>query len=187
MPCVSVDEVRRDEDEERRQSDEGEAAGNPPPVADEPGEPHDDQHGEREEHELRAESQPAAEQELPVVDLRHAVPPVPPVAGHGERHRHEPDEAEAEHRQQHPRADAPGRRLAHETHSLHGVDAEHDEQHHGRQQPVDPVEELVVVGLVELALREERVLRQVRDGQVRRHARLPEQPRCHDPDACGDE
>ena len=119
---------RRDEDEERRQGDEGKAARDPPPVSDEPREPHHDEHREREEEELRAEREPAAEQELDVADLRDVVAAVPPVAGDEERHVHEPDEAEAEHREQHPRADRPRCGLAHEAHSLHGVDAEDDEQ-----------------------------------------------------------
>ncbi len=117
-PVRVRDEVRLEEEEERRQPHEHEAAGDPPPVADQASEAHDDEHGHGQEHELDAELEPAAEDLVEVPHVRDAVPAVPPVPRHLERDLDEPEDAEAEHREQHPRADRAGGRLTDEARPL---------------------------------------------------------------------
>jgi hypothetical protein len=126
------DEVRRHEDEQGGDEDEGRPARDPPPVAQQAREPHHDQNGQRQEHELGAEHEPAAEDDVDVAHLRDVVSAVPPVACQGERQLDEPDDAEAEHGQEGAGADPSGRRLAHEGSAANGVDAKHRHQGDGR-------------------------------------------------------
>ena len=127
--CEASDEVRRDEREQREQPDEEGGAGDPPVLADQPRQAHHDQHRDAEEDELDAEPDPAAEDHLAVAHVRDVVPAVPPQRRDLEREPDEPDEREAEHREQHPRADRPGRRVAQEALAPARVEQEDDERH----------------------------------------------------------
>ena len=158
-------------------ADEDDAAGDPPPVADEPGEPHDDQHGsDRNRNWAPSASQPPKTRrrgssifETPC-RRSHQWPRT--VNGtETSQTRPKPSIASSI-----PVPMRPGRRLAHEARSRTRVEPSTTNSATVDEQPVDPVEELVVVGLVELA-RVKNCPPQVeaRQVQVRRHARLPEQ------------
>ena len=113
-------------------------AGDPPTLADQPGQAHHDQYRNAEEDESHAQPDPAAEDDLASSSRarrRAGAPTTTPRSGTGGR---QPDEREAEHREQHPRADRPGRRLAQEALAPARVEQEDDDRHHGRQQRVDP-------------------------------------------------
>ena len=72
--------------------------------------------------------------------------PLPPVRGEPEREVDEPHDAEAEHPEQHPRADRAGRRLLRECDPAARVERERDEERDLGEEPVDVEEAFVPLG-----------------------------------------
>ena len=110
--AMRAEQIWVDERKQEREPDEHGCSSDPPPAAKLAREPHDDREREAEEDELAAEREPIAEHERRVADVREPVVALPPEIDDRERQLGRPDECEAEHPEQHPRADGPGRRLA---------------------------------------------------------------------------
>ena len=84
--------------------------GNPPHLPEPPRQEHDDEESEADRDELGAELEPVLERPLEVAGLRQVVAPGPPDVEQRERQLDEPDDAEPEHPEQHPRPDRARRR-----------------------------------------------------------------------------
>src|SRR5581483_351880 len=151
---------RRDEREERRQADEDRRAGNPPRARKPLREADDDEDCKRQEEELRGEREPAPEHDRDVALVRLVVAPLPPEREDRERDRDQPDEREAEHREQHPRTDRAGSRLAREPRAAPGVQGEDNQRRNGLPEPEPVAELLVVLRAAQEGRREEALLRQ---------------------------
>ena len=114
------------------------------------------------------------------------MPALPPQLSEAEGKLGEPHERQAEHPEEHPRANPPRRRLADERRALDRVDPEGDELGDQCQQRIDPEECLVARPAVELLLGEELRRIEVREGEVAGDARLPELEEGEDPRGDGD-
>ena len=82
------------------------------------------------------------------------MPPLPPELGQAERELSDPQEGEADHPEEHPGADPAGGRLPRKTRTEAGVEPQHDDQSHLREDEVGPDEPLVVARLLELGATE---------------------------------
>ena len=182
VQAVGVEQVRSHERRQRDEPDEDRSGGQPPPPADEAAEPHHDQEREAEEHELAAEREPVAEGVRDVADVRQVMPALPPEAQESERQLRDPDEREADHPEQHPGADRPGRRLAREPRAAPRVEAEDDELGELGERPVDRREAPERGRRVQLGGREQPAHRDLRQPEARGHRRPPEEIRGHRPD-----
>src|SRR5262249_27079817 len=185
---VRVQQIRRDEREERREPDAERRRRQPPAVPDEPRAAHDDQQREAEEEELAAEREPVAEDRRDVADLAQVVPPLPPQVENGERQLGNPEDREAEHPEQHPRPHRARSRIGHESGATPRIHGEHE---HVDDQPADPqqaVDARERVARMQLRSREVLPLVEVRQIERAGHLRAPEEPRRHSPDGskCGE-
>ena len=178
---MGAEEIRIDERKQEREPDEHGCGSDPPPAAKLAREPHDDREREAEEDELAAEREPIAEHERRVADVREPVVALPPEIDDRERQLGRPDEREAEHPEQHPRADRPGRRLACPAGAPARVRGERcDLREHSspRQERLDGRE---ARRGVQLSSGEEPMRVDVRKMEGRRDSRAPEQPRGYAP------
>ncbi len=176
-------QVGEHEREQRRQGHEHRAAWDPPPPSQRSGETHDDEDREADEEELASEAEPRPEDPLAVADAGDVVPALPPELREAEGELDDPEDAEPEHREQHPGADTAGRRLADEPHAPDCIPCEH---RHGRQlgeeeEPADDA--FVVLGALELGGAEDLARIDARRVEARRHDALPEEVRGRCPDA----
>src|SRR5207302_2373353 len=106
-------------------------------------EAHHDRERQTEEDELAAEREPAAEEIARIADLRDVMVPLPPEIEHAERQLDRPDEREAEHPEQHSRADRTGRGLPRPADSPPRIDREGgdlDKRRSPEEEIVDPCE-----------------------------------------------
>ena len=172
-----ADEVRADEREQQREPDERRGRGDPPASRRETREADDDRQRHAEEQGRAREREPAAEDVRGVADAREVVPPFPPQRQKAERKLQQPHEREAQHPEQHSRADRPGGRLAGPAGAVPRVDGE-PQQLHDRPAPPHQVGEMRD-GRRRVKLRacEVGVLVEVRQVQGRRNLRLPEDVR----------
>ena len=177
-------EVGRHEGEERREADERRRRREPPASRPAAGERHHDHERQADEQELCAEHEPVLEQRLEVAGVRLVVAAVPPRLDEPEGNLREPDEREADHPEEHPRPDPPGRRLAGERRSAPGVEREHDEQDELRGDEVGAQEALVRLGPFEQRGVEQGAGREVGTREAVRDAGLPERRSGESPRRC---
>ncbi|TMJ93649.1 MAG: hypothetical protein E6G67_11760 [Actinobacteria bacterium] len=147
----TAEQVGREERKQDGEADEGRRGRQPPTLAEQAGERHHDQEREADEQELAAEAAPAGEEPVEVALPRDPVAPLPPEFGEPERHLDEPDEAEAEHAEQHPGADRTGRGLPDQPCAPRRIDGEHSDQGNLREQEVDSFEAFEARRSAELA------------------------------------
>ena len=130
--------------------------GNPPGLTELPGEEHDDEQGDADRREGGGELEPAAERPFQVADLAQVVASRPPDVQQSERQLHEPDDPEAEHPEEHSRADRPRGRFAGEAGAPPGVDPQGREERDLGENPDDQEEALDVLGSANECLAEHR-------------------------------
>jgi hypothetical protein len=151
------------------------AGPDPPPVPKRRSERHRDEKPEADEEEHSAEREPVFEHPLDVAGLHDPVAALPPDVRDGERQLGDPDEREADHPEEHPGADAPGRGFAGEAVASPGIESEDDDEYGERRDPVPAQEKLVALRAVEEGGIEEPVLVDVLNLQVVRNVRRPQQ------------
>ena len=175
-------EVGEGEREERRDPDEDAGAGQPPPFAEPAGEAHHDDQRDAERDEARGEHDPVLDEPVEVAEVGLVVAPVPPVRDRAKRNPHEPRDRDPEHPEEHPRADRPRRRLAHERDSSPRIDREHGEERDLRERPQQVVEALEALRAGDECCAEDLVDVDRRKGEVVRHVRRVEEERsnCED-------
>jgi hypothetical protein len=133
-------EVRKEECEEERKTDEDRRSCQPPPIAQGCGKRHHDQDGEADEEKRAAEAEPVLEHPPAVAHVRDTVPPLPPELRKAERELDEPEEREPDHSEEHPGADPTCRGFPREARPEDGVEPQHDDEGHLREDKVDPDE-----------------------------------------------
>jgi hypothetical protein len=111
------------------------------------------------------------------------VAPLPPELGEAEGELDQPEEREANHGEEHPRADPPGGRLAHEPVAVARVYGQDDEHCELGKQEVPAHEAPVIPGPLELGRAEEAIDIHGREAQAGRDPRPPEEKRCRRPHA----
>ena len=169
-------EVGEEEREQEPQADEDRRRRQPPALGQNRRERHRDQEPKADEEELGSEHDPGLEKPVQVAGLPEPVATLPPEVRELERQLGEPRECEAQHAEQHPGADAAGCRLSREPCPPPGVERKHSEEGDLREQEVPALEGPEVLGLVD-HLRAQTARRiDVREDEVIRHRRLPEQP-----------
>ena len=162
--------------------DEHERTGDPPDLAQPPREEHHDEERDAERDERAAELEPVAERPLEVARLRQVVPSCPPDVEQREGQLDQPDEPEAEHAEQHSRADRPRCRLPGEPRPATGIDPERREEGDLPEDPGEQEEPLDVHRLADERLAEHGVGIDAGEVQAGRDRRAEEERRAHEPD-----
>ncbi len=155
--------VRRDEQHERHDSGEDRSARDPPPEAESPSKTHHDEQRDRQRDERDPELRPAAEHCVEVAGMRDVVTALPPERDDGEGELDEPDDREAEHAEQHPRADRARRRLARVAAADPRPDGERAQHGEGLERPDQEQQPLVALGTRHERAAEDRVDVDVRE------------------------
>ena len=133
---VARRQPREDEREGRPERDEDRRAGNPPAVAEAARRDPSRSGARGRRRGTRRRARPSSTRPTRGSRLGQVVAPLPPKLGEPESELAQPDEAEAEHAEQHPGADPAGGRLPREARAVAGVEPERGEQHHlGEEEP----------------------------------------------------
>jgi hypothetical protein len=168
-PLETRVDVRADEDDHRRDRRQHGGAGDPPPRPEPPREAHHDEQGHADGDERHAERHPVAEDRLEVAHRRDVVPTAPPELDHGERELREPDDRQAQHPEEHPRAERARRRLLREPAAVPCVEGERAQRDERSEHPEDEAEAFVPLCAVDEVAAEHRVDVDVGEGQTVGH------------------
>jgi hypothetical protein len=172
--------------EQRADRDEHGRSGQPPPLAQPAGEEHHDHEGERDRGERGPECEPVAECPLEVPRLGQLVAACPPEVEQAEGELDEPDDPQAEHAEQHPGPDRPGRRLPAEARPALRIYPERREQHDLLEGPADAEQPLDVLCLAHDVAAEDGVDVEWRQGEAPGDGGAEQQPGTAEPRSGGE-